>query len=278
MVEYGGEPMTVPVFAARAGVSTMTVRRKLARGMSADPIVREAGPTGRREDLTGRVFGRLTVVRWCPEDPRKRWLCTCVCGASRMHYGYDLVSGTTKSCGQRGCRTSVAPDLRGRKFGLLTVVEPGRIETDTHSVFAWICRCACGSWTKVRPASLRKGATCSCGCRIGGRKRYAIFGQWLTVEEVAQVAGVSVSRTRALLRRMSPVDVLRVTAVRRPGPQKGSVLRRYRWRDGRRARIADICRKSGWSSCTVIAKLRTMTPEEVVAVGPCSRGPAQGPR
>lgn len=52
-------------------------------------------------DLTGRIFGRLTVLRRGPTDSgQARWICRCSCGTIR--YGIvsqSLRSGMTQSCG-----------------------------------------------------------------------------------------------------------------------------------------------------------------------------------
>ena len=56
------------------------------------------------EDLTGRVFGRLTVTGRGPNGyrngrPVATWVCACACGATVGTKRSDLVSGDTKSCG-----------------------------------------------------------------------------------------------------------------------------------------------------------------------------------
>ncbi len=58
-----------------------------------------------REDLTGRRFGRFTVISPV-EDQRfpcgaikRRWLCVCDCGTQKMVFGHFLKIGNTKSCG-----------------------------------------------------------------------------------------------------------------------------------------------------------------------------------
>ena len=56
-------------------------------------------------DLTGQVFGRLTV---CGEGPqkrrnngktRRRWMCKCTCGNSALIPQDNLLKGKSKSCG-----------------------------------------------------------------------------------------------------------------------------------------------------------------------------------
>jgi len=52
------------------------------------------------KDLTGRVFGRLTVIRQLEKGQGyPLWLCKCQCGNEAKVMGHRLVSGTTKSCG-----------------------------------------------------------------------------------------------------------------------------------------------------------------------------------
>ena len=53
-------------------------------------------------------------------------------------------------------------DLRGRRFGSLTVVN--RVGTTGYGQPIWLCICACGANTSVFGNSLRTGMTKSCGC------------------------------------------------------------------------------------------------------------------
>lgn len=48
------------------------------------------------EDLTGMVFGRLTVIRYIGES---KWLCNCSCGNSVEADTHRLKSGSIRSCG-----------------------------------------------------------------------------------------------------------------------------------------------------------------------------------
>lgn len=56
---------------------------------------------GRLIDLTGKRFGRLTVVERVPDlkPGRPRWLCICDCGNSAIVDSTSLNSGHTASCG-----------------------------------------------------------------------------------------------------------------------------------------------------------------------------------
>lgn len=54
----------------------------------------------RSADLSGAIFGRLTVTGQAPNIGRKtRWGCDCRCGGRAMVQTYLLTSGKTKSCG-----------------------------------------------------------------------------------------------------------------------------------------------------------------------------------
>lgn len=56
---------------------------------------------GKFVDLTGKRFGRLTVVDRAPNDRRHHamWECKCDCGNTTIIYAYNLVNGHTISCG-----------------------------------------------------------------------------------------------------------------------------------------------------------------------------------
>jgi hypothetical protein len=52
------------------------------------------------EDLTGRVFGRLTVIERAPSRYKSSyWRCRCECGNVTEHQRGQLLHGTAKSCG-----------------------------------------------------------------------------------------------------------------------------------------------------------------------------------
>lgn len=54
-----------------------------------------------RENLVGRVFGRLTVLRFSHTDTRRQsyWRCRCKCGSETLVGRSNLVTGGTVSCG-----------------------------------------------------------------------------------------------------------------------------------------------------------------------------------
>ena len=50
--------------------------------------------------LTGKVFNRLTVLEFMPDDSKySTFLCECICGIKKLQKNFDLTSGRVKSCG-----------------------------------------------------------------------------------------------------------------------------------------------------------------------------------
>ncbi len=70
-------------------------------------------------------------------------------------------------------------DLRGRKFGRLTVLH--RTPRADKKFVYWHCKCQCGNELDVYGGSLRRGATVSCGCNsrtTHGMTHTAIYRVW----------------------------------------------------------------------------------------------------
>lgn len=55
----------------------------------------------KRRNLSGKLFGFLTVLRFYGRDKNSQnlWSCRCKCGTRRRVYGCSLLSGRTVSCG-----------------------------------------------------------------------------------------------------------------------------------------------------------------------------------
>lgn len=134
------------------------------------------------KDLTGRMFGRLTVLSYSgcsrPDRPSKKnhqWECLCECGNIKIILGDSLRSGNTTSCGcvQKERTSKVRRiDLTGKTFGRLTALEFSHSD-ETGQTF-WLCECECGNEKLVNSSSLRRGSTKSCNCRQGNY----IHGKW----------------------------------------------------------------------------------------------------
>lgn len=138
-----------------------------------------------RNDLTGRRFGRLTVLyldRHVAYDDTY-WVCECDCGNIKTIRQSSLLHGNTKSC---GCmvheRKGYLHDLTGKRFGRWSVLRFDHINERGKPY--WLCKCDCGTIKPVSTASLTSGKSRSCGCygleqhtRHGG-SYYRLYRIW----------------------------------------------------------------------------------------------------
>lgn len=129
------------------------------------------------KDLTGKTFGRLTVLKRVSNNKWNNvcWLCQCSCKEQTQVVleGSRLLSGNTSSCGclQRELTSKRSTkDLTGQSFGRLTVLR--RVENSApmssrpNGVIQYECQCSCPNKTKliVRSGNLSNHHTLSCGC------------------------------------------------------------------------------------------------------------------
>lgn len=68
-------------------------------------------------------------------------------------------------------------DITGQKFGLLTAIEPSRL----NGRFAWKCKCECGNEKIIDSGNLRNNRVLSCGCQTS-----SFIKQKLTKDIVGQ--------------------------------------------------------------------------------------------
>lgn len=122
-----------------------------------------------RQDLTGKKYGRLTVLYCLGNLDNKgiKWHCKCDCGNEIDVLGSSLKSGNTQSCGclkkEHAYFTSLKKDLVGQRFGHLTVIA----ETDQrqYEKVVWKCQCDCGKIVFLNTVRLTQGNDISCGCQ-----------------------------------------------------------------------------------------------------------------
>lgn len=127
-------------------------------------------------DLSGRIFGKLTVVRRTTERSKNGdvfWLCLCECGKETKITTANLHRRSNPSCGcglmesQINFAARYYNDLTGKRFGNLTVVRrvPGHT---TSKRTLWECKCDCGNAAIVSSGYLLKtDFVQSCGCLNG---------------------------------------------------------------------------------------------------------------
>jgi hypothetical protein len=64
---------------------------------------------GKLIELSGKIFGHLTVIRFDHYDRRRvaHWLCKCDCGNECVVDGHSLRRGHTKSCGKANHKSNM---------------------------------------------------------------------------------------------------------------------------------------------------------------------------
>lgn len=129
------------------------------------------------EDLTGREFGKLTVLSRAQNRitnaavSKVVWLCECSCGTKKEILGDSLRSGGSRSCGctakelaRRLNKSTVhIIDLAGQRIGRLSVISRAE-KTNRGGDAFWLCECDCGNTKVISGASLRDDTTLSCTC------------------------------------------------------------------------------------------------------------------
>lgn len=140
----------------------------------------------RAVDLTGKQFGKLTVLERAPNKPggNTKWICQCECGRRCTVTSYKLIHGIQYCC---GCETKSHPkDITGQKFRMLTALYPTD-RRDYKGGVIWHCRCDCGNELDVSYNNLKFGEMVSCGCRKKETSRQL-------VNYIDYVAGTAASR------------------------------------------------------------------------------------
>ena len=128
------------------------------------------------KDLTGNVYGKLTVTSnhvSVRRGKRSRvlWECHCSCGCSKFVCSTDLIHGYTTSCGNCKHESHNFDDLTGQIFSNWTVTDDYKIECGKTK---WKCICSCGASRYVWAASLKNGASKSCGCIKSLSEQYCL--------------------------------------------------------------------------------------------------------
>lgn len=137
-------------------------------------------------DLTGQIFGKLTVIEKTDRKSSKNiiWKCRCECGNETEAAGDHLKSGHTKSC---GCLRTLKSkenvvNLLGQKFGKLLVIE--RAGSTPNGKALWKCQCDCGNIVIRSGDNLRNNNTQSCGCSKVFSKEESKIIQILTINNI----------------------------------------------------------------------------------------------
>ena len=122
-------------------------------------------------DYSGFVFGDIKVLKRadgdlerCRKSKREKgtttdpiYTCECLlCGKIFDRNIYNVKKNKFQNC---GCQ-NLQYDLRGKKFGKLTAIEP--VGLDKHKEMTWRCLCDCGNEYIAKSYALRTGKTTQC--------------------------------------------------------------------------------------------------------------------
>lgn len=173
-------------------------------------------------------FGKLVAIKEIGRDPKNKYqilyLCKCDCGNEKVVRKEYLVQGDCRSC---GCdRPHKIEDLRGQKFGTLTVIEQDH--RDKNSQVWWKTKCDCGNERVIRHSELlRKGAFPSCGCQTKGIRVGQKFGKLEVLERVLETKGeINGSRREALWKvkcnACGETKILPTQSIKRLGNSSGT--------------------------------------------------------
>lgn len=118
-------------------------------------------------DITGKVYGRLTVLHRAGSDKEGKatWAVRCECGTEKVVRGKHLRLKAILSCGCLSAETTAAMrkrDLAGQKFGRLLALES--TNKRVRGCIVWKFKCDCGGEIDLPSHSVTTGNTKSCGC------------------------------------------------------------------------------------------------------------------
>lgn len=127
-------------------------------------------------DLTGRKFGRLTVIkelesRYISGQKVRYWQCECECG-NIIEVKSTSLTGKKRPTLSCGCLRVESTrnrhkDLTGKKFGKLTAIKMIEYDKNGRNLpNKWLCKCDCGNETIVQSTFLtdKEYGRKSCGC------------------------------------------------------------------------------------------------------------------
>lgn len=139
-----------------------------------------------KKDLTGKIFGKLTVIEDVgrTKNGRVLWRCKCECGSEVMVSSADLLTDSTRSCGclqrERASQTHKI-NLTGLHIGNFTVIEEIKDKRYSDKSVIWDCKCDfCGRHKQFPSTVILHSLPYSCGCINLNSKGEKIIGDILT--------------------------------------------------------------------------------------------------
>lgn len=97
IIEYKGKKYTLAQLSELLEINEKTLQKRLLKNRTIDDPVMASGYN--TTDLTGRRFGRWTVLSFAGYERCAVWNCRCDCGNEKKVKSWSLTSGRSKSCG-----------------------------------------------------------------------------------------------------------------------------------------------------------------------------------
>lgn len=114
--------------------------------------------------LVGTVYNNFKIIDYKRENRRSLLLVECPHCHNRKWMRKEQIE-IAKSCGCLNYKTFFkAQNIKGERFGNLTVLEPTNRRDKNNGSVVWRCVCDCGSLKEATEADLKRGAVRSCGC------------------------------------------------------------------------------------------------------------------
>lgn len=120
------------------------------------------GKCNRYEDLAGKKFGKLTVLKKDNREDKQNayWICKCDCGNVKSIAAKNLKSGATQSC---GCIKDEKFNLLDYEFDTYKVIEKSVDKDNNH--LKWKCICLnCGNIIETTGTKIRTNKVPKCSC------------------------------------------------------------------------------------------------------------------
>jgi hypothetical protein len=119
---------------------------------------------GTIKDLTGKVFGQLTVLKAVGRKHGKcLWRCKCSCGKFTEVIGSSLNSKTIKGTQSCGCLSKkYFKDLTGKNFGQIKILQ--HLGKDNSKNNVYLAKCSCGKEIVGQGSDFKTSKIKSCGC------------------------------------------------------------------------------------------------------------------
>lgn len=114
--------------------------------------------------LVGTVYNNFKIIDYKRENRRSLLFIECPHCHNRKWMCKEQIE-IAKSCGCLNYKTFFkAQNIKGKRFGNLTVLEPTNRRDKNNGSVVWRCVCDCGNLKETTGAELKRGAVRSCGC------------------------------------------------------------------------------------------------------------------